>query len=815
MKRILKNLLIVLLFCLSLVSVVGCSKKKDPTVVPSEQTEPIPSEKTQEKVEIEVKFNGESNPTIYVGDVIDVKVKNINNGTEYTEYQVFFNDDTILKYESGKLVALKAGSVDVTFVINIGDDNYRTNRNLVVIEKTVPTPIVPTVPTEQDEYTFETNIPDTMYSFQTVKDITLTLNPGNINITDFKVKVSNSDIIDYMSDNSIEAIDNGTVSITFTFTYEGKELSYTKEVVVSGELGLKVTYEKEVFVGDKIDVKVYVTPTNEEITNYTIRSTSQSVSIENLEIQAIAEGDAVVYLNTEYLGTTLSDTLKIKVKKAVVQTLRTNLVKSMFLNEELEVNCYLYPSMNDVTSFTVKSSDESKISVDGKKIKALKNGTATIEVQYEEYSYSIDVTVSNIENVKLNIKNELYLNEVAFYELLSVPNDLVIENISYSVGNNDVLLANKNAVFANSLGESTLTISYKYLDNNYSDTVTIKVLEKTYPIERITLTGSNGLLVGTTTQLNVTKFPNNGVGEIEYSSSDNNVLSVDSNGLVTGLKTGEAVVTVSVKDTLIKQEITIKVIDKNDDVYINGGEYKEDKILRYNELSLGVLQKTYWSYTRTANAGIDVDGYTGLNEIIDVNEWYSQCVNILEVPSSKELKVIPWANLNGNVWNLTSVRGLIDNFEKYNPGMKVIAAVNGDFFDINATRNLPYSTTGENISDGEFYKSSNGFGPDGGTIGFTNDGSNLTLIGGYGATRTALMVLAVYDSNGNIIHEFDNISYNDDSSTTSVWYGTYNSDKEYVPKKVTCDRSVFVVEQADRTVPSYDNDFYGKGTITL
>ena len=96
----------------------------------------------------------------------------------------------------------------------------------------------------------------------------------------------------------------------------------------------------------------------------------------------------------------------------------------------------------------------------------------------------------------------------------------------------------------------------------------------------------------------------------------------------------------------------------------------------------------------------------------------------------------------------------MENFEALNPGYRVVAAVNGDFFDINAHKNLPYSTTGENISDGEFYKTSNTFGSSGGTIGFTNDGSTTTLIGGSHAVFNTYMTLAVYDDLGNIIKEF-------------------------------------------------------------
>ena len=127
-------------------------------------------------------------------------------------------------------------------------------------------------------------------------------------------------------------------------------------------------------------------------------------------------------------------------------------------------------------------------------------------------------------------------------------------------------------------------------------------------------------------------------------------------------------------------------------------------------------------------------------------KYYDQIVNILEVPSSESVRITSWANLNGHRWTLTTVRGLIADYESKHPGWKVIAAINGDFFDIGGAGNLPYQTNGTHASFGEYYKTTTGR-----QVGFTNDGRVDSLIGNEKVERTQYMKLAVYNDDGEII----------------------------------------------------------------
>lgn len=237
----------------------------------------------------------------------------------------------------------------------------------------------------------------------------------------------------------------------------------------------------------------------------------------------------------------------------------------------------------------------------------------------------------------------------------------------------------------------------------------------------------------------------------------------------------------------------------------------------------GIVVSGANEYVTTGNAGYRViereqtnDLSFGVSHFMDISETqrdgftFAQEVNVLEVPASSKAKIISYGNLSNHKWTLTTVSGLARQFEDENPDWKVLAAVNGDFFDINARGNLPYQTNNPLVTNGEYYKTGGS-----NAIGFKKEGSVNTLVGGI-PTRTQYMVLSVYDDNDQIINEFDvqKLNTTPGVNETAVYFGTYGSDKQYVPKVVDAQANRFVVEAAELALPNSANDFYGKGVIS-
>ncbi len=248
--------------------------------------------------------------------------------------------------------------------------------------------------------------------------------------------------------------------------------------------------------------------------------------------------------------------------------------------------------------------------------------------------------------------------------------------------------------------------------------------------------------------------------------------------------------------------------DEDDDTFA-GAKYVVNEVLEHNELAYGVVHQKVKGQTSTSYSSYDVDGLGGITGNVVPGVLYDQQVNVMEVPSSENVKITSWANLAGHKWTLTSVRALINDYEAKHPGWKVIGAINGDFFDINANGNLPYQTSGAVVSGGEHYKTTSG-----GTVGFRNDGSVDSLIGNKAVTRKDKMTLAIYNEDGEIIKEFsvDKINETPGANESAVYYAVYGEDKKIIP--VAVEENGYFVDKAELALPNRERDFYGKGTIS-
>lgn len=194
----------------------------------------------------------------------------------------------------------------------------------------------------------------------------------------------------------------------------------------------------------------------------------------------------------------------------------------------------------------------------------------------------------------------------------------------------------------------------------------------------------------------------------------------------------------------------------------------------------------------------------------------AQVVNLLNVPLNTGLKVVNWTYMNATGWSKQTVKDLAKDFEKHNAGWSVIAATNGDFFDIGGKGHLPYQTGGVAYCNNELYKPSGHA-----AVGFTNNGTKNSFVAGVVET-TSYHHLDIFDASGNIVksYKIDNFNSSPVDSEISLWY-TYNLNEKVneeikqVPYvQTTSDKNTFIVENPIRGLAMSDNDFYGKGQIS-
>jgi hypothetical protein len=85
-------------------------------------------------------------------------------------------------------------------------------------------------------------------------------------------------------------------------------------------------------------------------------------------------------------------------------------------------------------------------------------------------------------------------------------------------------------------------------------------------------------------------------------------------------------------------------------------------------------------------------------------EKRDQNVQAIVIPKASEtVELVVWAAGEDHKWGRATLRSTIVDFEKRNPGYRVIAGINGDFFDINDT----YQPLSAHVSAGDVWKKDN------------------------------------------------------------------------------------------------------------
>lgn len=191
--------------------------------------------------------------------------------------------------------------------------------------------------------------------------------------------------------------------------------------------------------------------------------------------------------------------------------------------------------------------------------------------------------------------------------------------------------------------------------------------------------------------------------------------------------------------------------------------------------------------------------------------YVGQQMNVLSIPSNEAIRIVNWTYMTQDGWTKQTVRKLAENFEYHNPGWRVIAGVNGDFFDINGNNALPYTMNGIGVSDGDVFK------PYGSAtnVGFKNDGSSYPLVGGNGC-ETGPLKLQVLDEFDNLVKEYDVDKTNETlgSDDIGVWFSYYvmNSTREEV-KITTPFVNTYISEAPIRCLPMSKSEVYAKGIM--
>ena len=246
-----------------------------------------------------------------------------------------------------------------------------------------------------------------------------------------------------------------------------------------------------------------------------------------------------------------------------------------------------------------------------------------------------------------------------------------------------------------------------------------------------------------------------------------------------------------------------------------GATYRVEEVVEQSDLGYGLTYSRSIAFS-SAKSGhyIGKDGGTVGGLIVPGRE-YQQQVNLLEMEKNSEVQLIPYAYLSNGLWNKMTIKNAALQFELDNPGKKVIAGINGDWFQINSP--VPASS-GVTISNGEYYKNHTIHGAVN-TLVFDNKLESGKRVYQIGDTAVKPM-LAIYDEDGNIIKEIEVNKVNAEPGVGEIalYYArkTYEFEYTSIAQKVT---NAYIIDKAQVSVTTIDprytiDSFYGLGKVT-
>ena len=467
--------------------------------------------------------------------------------------------DTVSVDENGTVTALANGTAVITCRTVVG--GFKASCSITVTTK--PESIMLDY-TERDIYTTKS---------VTLEAIVL---PESANDRSVKWTSNNKKVATVDKNGKVTGVGAGTAMITATTNVGGLTANCIINVTAKREVqavtitcgGDPVT-SKTLYLNDvpKAVFQYEVSPTNANFKDVIWTSSNPRVATVDPmgNVKAVSEGVTVIKCTSEdnpYAVATC--TVYVKIKVTGVEISRSEM--SIFATKSKKLSADILPSDATNKKLVWSSSDESIAAVDKNgKVTGVKAGTATITVKAGNgrFSASCKVTVKKVvysEKIKLS-KTTLTLNDGKSAELAATvyPENTTTKTVTWSSSNTKV-------VKVDSYGEVTAVnpgTAYVYCKAKDSGvTAKCKVTVKEVKATSISFAASSTTVEYSKTKTLKPSFkPSNTTDKtLTWKSSNPQVVSVDKNGKIKGLKAGQsAVVTATAKNGKLTAKITVKV----------------------------------------------------------------------------------------------------------------------------------------------------------------------------------------------------------------------------------------------------------------
>ena len=416
----------------------------------------------------------------------------------------------------------------------------------------------------------------------------------------------------------------GEHAITFYNAYMSTGESDDEEYVLEGESGsifVDVPVQNVSLVQDSFtlekgttdNIEIDYSPSDTTTAkNYSFTSNNNDIVTVDEDGVMSAVGNGSTTIDVEAFGETfeVDVTVETSIKKVTLDETNIEMAKG----EEKTISATVEPSDTTMSKeLTWESSNPDVVTVDENgKIEAISGGRATITAtSINGVSASLNVVVNvPITNATIN-KESLTMNkgDEEQLEVTIEPSDATDQKITWTTDDDEVATVDENGkVTAVGAGETTITAKV----GSFTLTTDVEVV---VPIEKIELNETSIEMLPTQEKnLSVIITPNDTTEDttVRWESNNPDVVSVDNNGVISALKSGNATITATVGSFSVSAEVKVlipidNIVISNSDVRLNKGGTEILTIQVYPENAEEDTTVT-WESSNTNVATIDSNG---------------------------------------------------------------------------------------------------------------------------------------------------------------------------------------------------------------
>ncbi|MFA5471153.1 MAG: Ig-like domain-containing protein [Acholeplasmataceae bacterium] len=267
-------------------------------------------------------------------------------------------------------------------------------------------------------------------------------------------------------------------------------------------------------------------------------------------IEAKSDGTATITV-TSTKDESISVDIEVTVEKSVTLSVEQTEI-TLMVGESEQIT---YTSNEDVI---FESSDDNILTVDDEgQILAISDGEAVVTITSTvDDSLFEEVTVTVRKIIELEVTKDSYELWIGKTETIPYTSN---DDVHFEVEDDTIASVSASGVITGlSNGMTTIEVISSY-DETVKEMVTVRVYNDA---ETIIITGQNTVNVNTTTSLNAEVGPDDAYEYVTWSSSDESIATISTDGVLTALQTGNVVVTaVSDFDASITATFEIEIVN--------------------------------------------------------------------------------------------------------------------------------------------------------------------------------------------------------------------------------------------------------------